>query len=485
MAKKDTNDKVLLKTLLAGIRSRTSTSTSEADTAISNPLTSYFNKSIATLRAVGKDMEAIRTLARTHGDVSAAVSATVRLANTPLRMRVYDADHQLSADGSNLLRSVLVRMTNTYDYTQGYDDRASLAGAVETLLRSVPLTGACALELVLDKNRLPYRLQPVSVESLKFKTSKANLGSTYKVIPYQQGRDGDIELDIPTFFFAALDADAESAYPFSPMEPALNSAVYHSEVVEDIRRVVKRSGHSRLVVKLLTQELIKAAPMDVKADPAKLSQWVEETRKSVQTEIEKLSPESALVFFDTIEAEYLNSEIGASADYKPFLETLDSLLATALKTPAAIVGKRTAGGSQNTSSTESLLFIKTAEGIHQPVETVLSRALTLAVRLYGFEGYVACEFDPIDLRPDIELNAFKLMEQQRILEQLSLGFLTDVEAAELLHTGPRAPNAPELSGTLFTVGKATEPPSPNGDPARTALVPDTPSSAGGKDNKQR
>jgi hypothetical protein len=485
MATKTTNDKVALKTLVSGIRSKTASSNTNADSAVGNPLTSYYNKSIANLRAVGKDLEALRILARTHGDVSAAVSATVRLANTALRMRVYDAEHQLNADGSNLLRSIIVRMTNAYDYTQGFDDRASLASAVETLLRSVPLTGACAMELVLDKQRLPYRLQPASVESLRFKTSKASLGSTYKVVPFQAGQNGDIDLDISTFFYAALDADPDSAYPYSPMEPGLNSAVYHSEVVEDIRRVIKRSGHSRLVVRLLTERLLKAAPIDVKSDPAKLSEWVEKTRQAVQTEIENLNPESALVFFDTIEAEYLNSEIGASADYKPFLETLDSLLATALKTPAAIVGKRTTGGSQNTSSTESLLFIKTAEGIRQPVETVLSRALTLAVRLYGFEGYVVCEFDPIDLRPDIELSAFKLMEQQLILEQLSLGFVTDDEAGELLHTGPRAPTAPKLSGTMFTVQQATEAPSPNSDPARTALTPSTPKAAGGKDNKNR
>lgn len=485
MATKKPADPVVIKTLVSGIKGKTAASNLDGSASVTNNLTSYYNKSISQLRSSGKTVEALRTLARVHGDVSAAVSAVVRLANTPLRMRVYDAAHQLDAAGSDLLRSILVRMTNAYDYSQGFDDRMALEGVTETLLRSIPLTGACAMELVLDKQRLPYRLQPASVESLKFKTSKANLGSTYKVIPYQAGKDGDIELDIPTFFYAALDADPESAYPYSPIEPALNSAVYHSEVVEDIRRVVKRSGHSRLVVRLLTEQLLKAAPMDLRSDPAKLSAWVEQTRQAVQDQIESLSPESALVFFDTIEAEYLNSEIGASADYKPFLESLDSLLATALKTPAAIVGKRTSGGSQNTTSTESLLFIKTAEGTHAPVQTVLSRAMTLAVRLYGFEGYVACEFDPIDLRPDIELEAFKIMRQQRITEQLSLGFLTDAEAAELLHTGPRAPGAPPLSGTMFHQGRVAEAPSPNSDPARRAMTTDAPKSGGGKDNRNR
>jgi len=482
----NTNDKVVIKKMVAGIKSQGAASKIDANNAITNNLTDFFNKTLNSLRASGKTFEAIRTLARVHGDVSAAVGATVRLADTEVYFRVYDNAHQLSSDGSDLLRSILVRINNTYDYNQGYDDRMPFSSVKTSLLRSLPLTGACALELVLDKNRLPYRLQPVSVETLKFKTSSLSLGNGYKIIPYQIGKNGVIELDSPTFFYASLDQDLSSVYSYSPLEPALNTSFFHAETVDDIRRVVKRSGHSRLVVRLMTEKLLANAPMDVKSDPTKLSEWVEDARLKVQTEIENLNPESALVFFDTIEADYLNSEIGASADYKPLMEMIDAVLATALKTPAAVVGKRTSGGSQNTSSTESLLFIKTAEGLHQPVQSILARALTLAVRLYGFDGYVTCEFESIDLRPKIELQAFKTMEQSRVLEQLSLGFISDQEAAELLHTGARSPDAPPLSGTMFySNSNAVNPPSPNTDPARKAMTTNAPKSAGGKDNKKR
>lgn len=479
-------DKIVIKKIVSGTQSANAASNADANTAITNNLTDYFNQTLANLRNTGKNLEAIRTLSRVHGDVSAAVAATVRLADTEMYMRVYDADHQLSAEGSDLLRSVLVRLNNTYDYSLGYDDRMPQSGVQTALLRSLILTGACSVELVLDKQRLPYRLNPTNIESIKFKTSSKNDGSNYKVIPYQTGADGDIDLDIPTFFYASLDQDLSSVYSHSPLQPALNTSFFHAETVDDIRRVVKRSGHSRLVVKMLTEKLLESAPIDIKTDPSKLAEWVESARVQVKTEIESLSPESALVFFDTIEADYLNSEIGASADYKPLMEMIDSVLATALKTPAAVVGKRTSGGSQNTSSTESLLFIKTAEGLHSPVTSIMSRALSLAIRLYGFDGYVQCSFEKIDLRPDIELEAFKTMQQSRVLEQLSLGFLSDQEAAELLHTGPRSPTAPELSGTMFHQGsKSQESPSPNGDPARRAMTTDAPSSAGGQDNESR
>jgi len=471
-------DKVVLSKLVTGAKTRSFADSVDSGTDIRNSHASYFNQTITQLRNLGKQLEAIRTLARVHGDVSAAVSAMVRLAMTNPRYRVYDSSHQLSYEGSQVLRTILLRLNTAFDYTKGYDDRQPLTGVFESLFRSLPLTGAAALELVLDENRLPYKLMPVSVETLKFQAKGR------KVIPVQtaSGAGKDISLDIPTFFYAAMDYDPNSAYPFSPIEPALNMAVFHSETVESIRRVVNRSGHSRLSVTLKLAELLASAPASVRSDPAKLATWVEAQRTTVKEQIEALGPEHALVMFDTMTADYLNSQIGNTSDYSPFMETLDGLLATTLKTPAAVVGKRTSAGSQNTSSTESLLFIKTAEGLHKPVASLLSRALTLAVRLYGGDFYVQCDFEPIDLRPEIELEAFKAMRQARILEQWSLGCLTDEEAAEELGTGPRAPGAPKLSGTGIYKPLANEAPSPNGDPARRAMTTDAPKSSGGRDN---
>lgn len=65
-----------------------------------------------------------------------------------------------------------------------------------------------------------------------------------------------------------------------------------------------------------------------------------------------------------------------------------------------------------------------------------------------------------------------------------MGWVTDDEAAHILGYGPRAPGAPNLSGTLFYKGgeaqanasKAT----PNSDPQGRALQPDTPKKAGGE-----
>lgn len=471
--------------LVAGIQTVDLSTNRGTDIPLPDASTFYFNKDIASIRTLSNAYDAMRALVKLSGDVAMSVTSYVRLANTELRFRVYDSSHQLSDDGTMLLRTWLASLSNLNDYTYGYDDRMPMSSVSETTLMELMLTGACAMELVLDKTRLPFRLQPVSPSKLKWRISELDTGNgiNHKIIPWQQAQGATVMLDIPTFFTARLDHDVTLTYPKPPLESALNAAIFSAEVMQDIRRAVRRSGHSRLVVTLNTELLLKAAPLDVKGDASALQDWMEGVRSSLEGQIAGLNPESGLVIFDTVTAEYLNSEIGASADYGPLVDVVDGQTATALRTPPSILGKRM-GGSQNVSSSESLLFLKHVAGLHNPAAAMFSRVFTLVVRLFGFDGYVVAEYQPVELRPVTELEAFKQMKQARVLELLSLGFMTDQEAAEELGTGMRAPGAPPLSGTMF-YGQSQASMDPGavangGDPAKRALTGDAPKKAGGK-----
>ena len=83
---------------------------------------------------------------------------------------------------------------------------------------------------------------------------------------------------------------------------------------------------------------------------------------------------------------------------------------------------------------------------------IYSRALTQAVRLQGQDVYVEFKYAELDLRPQAELEAYKAMEQSRILEQLSLGLISDEEACILL-TGNLPPEGYKpLAGSMFKSG---------------------------------
>jgi len=467
---------VLPRSLAKKAKAATPGSNQDSGSLIPRQNTQMVFETVRQLRDGGRKIEAIRKLARVDGTVSAAVFALVQNAMSGYSLKAFTTGtHEYNAEGTQLVRSVAASMDTLYDYTKGFSDKNTLDSAIETGLREVIETGAIATELVLNQERFPDRINVIPYEELQWKKRSQGLS------PVQQAAGGEIDLNIPTFWVAESHKEANQAYSSSMLEGALNTAFYYAEFIEDMRRAVRRSGHARITVKLDSEKVRASAPSDVASDPDKLRSYMEKTRDDIVSIINTLEPEDALVTYDLADIDSISAE-GEKMDYKELLAALSGMLSTSLKTHPSIIGLRLAG-SQSLSNTESLVYLKIARSVQVPVEQVMSRAMTLAVRLYGADVYVKFVFKPIDLRPETELEAFRIMQQDRILEQLSLGFITDEEAAELLGTGPRPPGAPPLSGTFFkdTTGADVNAgdASPNSDPMGNALQSDTPKKAGG------
>jgi len=456
----------------------TSASATGKGDAIPRESLQSLNSSITALRARNDDIAAIRALDRQDGTLSAAIFSFVEVANNDFSVKAYDTTtHQFSEEGTQTARSVMASLDTLHDYSKGFADKRSIAGILETSLLEVITTGALAQELVLNKSRLPDRVNVIPYDTLSW-VSRGD-GTKY---PQQESATGDqISLDLATMFISELHKHANKAYATTMMSASLSSTFHFGEFIEEMRRAVRRQGHGRLTFTLDSEKVVAAAPDDVKGDPEKLQVWLEQIRSTVEDEVKNLAPEDSIVSYDSCKVDLVKAE-GEKADYVPLMNALSGQLATSLKISPSILGLRI-NGSQSLSNTESLVFLKVARGIQRPVEENLSRLMTLAVRLFGSDVYVRFRFAPINLRPEDELEAFKTMKQARILTLLSEGFISDSQAADMLGTGPRPEGAPPLSGTFFMRGQKgidVDKVSPNSDPQGRALQSDQPNKAGGE-----
>jgi hypothetical protein len=93
------------------------------------------------------------------------------------------------------------------------------------------------------------------------------------------------------------------------------------------------------------------------------------------------------------------------------IDVLDAMNLAALKTMPAVIGKSNNG---QVASTEARLFALNCDALNRVVADVWSQILTLAARLAGFQGRVEFEFDPVELRPVLELEPQKTMKQSRL-----------------------------------------------------------------------
>lgn len=416
------------------------------------------NTDITTFRTNGTTRAVIRAFAAASPDLSNAVATAVRTAITANYTAVAkDMDGKFNREATALLQQLLTRFNVVKNYDEGFSNVNSIRECSEAMGKEIMLYGALACELVLDKSRLPYKIVPVSVTTVQLFQDKDGMKAKQA-----QAQGDPVDLDIPTFFYSALDQDLQEPYAASPLEPAIAPAIFLQEFMNDVRRIVKRTIHPRLHVTISEEKFRKNLPLEAQHDEEKMRAAMATMLSDIEDKVNNLAPEDALVFFDTLGFDYADhGNTGLASEYETIRSLAEGKLATGAKTMGTILGHQAA--SANIASAETLLYIKHAEGsIQFKLNEIYSRALTLAIRLFGFDCYVEFAYDRIDLRPDIEIEAFRSMKQSRVLELLSLGMITDEEACIKL-TGSLPPEGmTPLTGTMF-MSKKPDPSEENPD----------------------
>jgi hypothetical protein len=298
--------------------------------------------------------------------------------------------------------------------------------------------------------------------------------------PIQYVGGTEIDLDIPTFVYLAIDQDLLNAYSTSYFEAAIQPILADADFTNDLRRVLKRAVHPRVTAKLIEDKIKLAAPPDILSDPEKYGVFLNQLLADVENVINGLNPEDALVGFDSVEYGYMEGQAGdVAGTFQAVQAILNAKVATGAKTMPAVLGHTS---TANAASAETMLFLKHADIVRRKLNEFWSRMFTLAVRLFGNDVYIDFQYAQIDLRPTAELEAYRAMYQSRILMQLSLGMISDEESCVLL-TGQLPPAGMKpLSGTMFmSVGAAAAPPGAENPNSQTSTMtkqtqPGTPAS---------
>ena len=405
---------------------------------------------VSSYRLGADSREVIRNFTRASPELSAAVGAYVRTGITSNYTAVAkNLDGTCNPEASSTLMQLIARMDVLNDYTIGFDSSYSLRTICEIWARDIVTQGAMCGELVLDKARLPDKIQPIATQQIRMFPS----ADGKRLIPQQFVGGHYIPLDVPTFFMVTLDPDLLEAYPVSMIESAIQAVIFSGDFMNDLRRVVRKALHPRATVTIDEEKFRKGLPQDVTTDSTKLKAYMESMIGTIESRISTLAPEDVLVMFDTMGFDIANGgNTNLQGEYEAVQGMADSRLIAGAKVLPTVLGK--GGGTSNVASTEAMMFVKYVEGaVWGKLNEMLSKMFTLGVRLLGHDVYVEFRFNSIDLRPEAELESFKSMKQSRMLELLSLGFISDEECGIAL-AGVLPPSGfKPLSGTGFFSAK--------------------------------
>lgn len=392
-------------------------------------------------RNLSKTKAVVRQLTHSSPELSSATSMMLRV-GIPEKYTVTarDMDGKIDVASTALAQELLRRLTYLGNVDGSYGAQQTVQSLSEQMGLELLIEGAAALEVALDKARIPASLNPVAVSTLKM-YEEENATRMVQVIG-----GVEINMDIPTFIYVSLDQDLLQAYSASYLEAAVQPVLSDFDFNNDTRRTLKRAVLPRLTATIDSEKVKKMTPPEILADAQKFMDYKQTLIDNVEQVINGLSPEDALVNYDAIAFAYIDGGKDPSIIITKIQEALNAKLASGAKTLPVVLGH---GTSSNASSTEAVLYLKQANILRVKLNELYSRALTIAVRIMGADAFVEFVYEPLDLRPARELEAYKAMEQSRVLELLSIGMLTDEEACVML-TGNLPPTGYKpLSGTMF------------------------------------
>ena len=416
-------------------------------------------------RTANNSQELIKTLMFADPDVSAATNAYLTLADTEFQIHVTDLEGEEDKDGLQAVEKLVKALTTVTDYTLKFQRKKSLNQIAAQMRFMLLMRGSIGAELVFDKFLVPSEIKHVDTASLRWTEKKPNV---FK--PTQEQQDGDpINLDIPSFFYDDYRQDPTEVYSRSPFTAAVNTIAARQQVINDLYRIMQRTGYPRIDIEVAEEVLLKSVPDLFKDDPVQTRKWVTDQIASITAQVDNLRADSALVHTDSFTAKILNeSGPGRSMDVKSIIEVLNSANQSALKTMATVIGRGDSG--INTSTTEARIFAMSADQLNVPVANILSQMFTYAMRLSGSESIVRVEFKKAEMRPPDELEPQLAVKQARLLTLLSYGIISDQMFYRLMFNKPKPEGTPDLSGTGFLnpmsgdVDGADSDISPNADP---------------------
>lgn len=389
----------------------------------------------------------LRNLVRANPDLSAAVSAYLRVGIPEKYIAIArNPDGTVNDDATRLAWDMLQRFDKLPDYSSGFSQTGSVRMVAEALAKEGLLFGGMGCELVLDKGRLPYKFQPVTVPSLFF--YEDDYGPSRGLRPVQVVAGTEIDLDIPTFFLVYTDPSLVDAYPQSPLESAIQPVLTSQQFIQDLRRVMQRHVYPRYNIAIDEEKVRQIIPPEIlNGPPEDLDAFLNGLISQVETTINELGVEEALVHWSFIEVEYIKGDDTTADRFNALKEIIDANLAKGAKTMPAVLGN--GSGSQNVASTETLLFMLGADSmVRQKLQEIFSQMLTLAVRLFGQDVTVTFEFDDIEMRPETELEAFKAMRFDRLVKMYALGIIGAMEFCLRVNGFPMPAGFKDESGSL-------------------------------------
>lgn len=305
----------------------------------------------------------------------------------------------------------------------GFERSKGISKLVDQMILLAITRGAIAGELVMTPDLSEVvRISLVDPATIDFKLING------RYIPTQDNEK--IVLDIPTFVYEGIDEKVDDPYGRSPIFSALSMVLFQLQVLNDIKAVVHNQGYPRLDIMIIEEVLLRRMPISIRNNEEKKEKWLNERLRDIINMYNNLNPDDAFVHYDSLKfGEAGGKGSGALIDPEKLMHVIDNLIQSGVKTLSTLLGRRGAGQTESYAKIEIKLYMAGLAGIQRYISSFMEKMLTIYLNMKGKQGIVEFNFNPIEIRTELEQEQFRSTRLNNIALMYDRGWISQEEAA--------------------------------------------------------
>lgn len=337
------------------------------------------------LRQTCSEADAIELLVTEHPDVSMASANLVALSNQGFNVSFYGPNGE-TLDIESQWRKFAARV--------GRMNGKGLDGLVDQLHKSSYERGGMCFEVVVTRGARDiedvYLIDPISI-TWEYSAQKKDW------IPTQNTANGRVQnLKDGNFFYIPYDAKIGKPTSRLMFAPAIAAADHQMELYQSLNTVLYRIGLPRYDVSIDVQKVVESAPAEVRNDPSKLSKYVQDTVRNVQSSFRAIGPENDFVHTNDITVTSVSGSSGMSGvDARSFREIADVEIENGTQMLGVMLN-RYDSKTNALSSTEFQIMVRKIENVRRASKRAVEYIANIWLRVNGIAGYAVMEHNPVE-----------------------------------------------------------------------------------------
>lgn len=403
------------KPIYVGRASEVSTSRTEY-----SPFRTKGTKLLSRLRGTYDIYDAIDLLVKEHPDTSMGYAVLQSLVNQGGHIEFTSCSlassarilrewnefaERVNAVNSNGLDGLLVQL-------HGYDFRSG---------------GMCCEVVVNDDCTDIEDVYPIDPRYLKWKLEERNGKQVW--IPYQCVNGKQIDLSGANLIWIPYNPDGTPCGSLL-FAPAVSAADMQLEFLNSSQVVLYRVGTPRYDITLDRESLLKSAPPDVAANPAKANEYIQKTYDMVKASFASLSAENDIVHTDDTKISTIGGDSSAYFQgISAYADVIDVQMMNAVKTLGTLMNRRSSG-SYALSTVEFKVIVDMIEPRQRAEKRLVESIARIWLRVHGYNSSVTYTPNPIEWQSMLDKVEFNLKNEEFYRRADEYGYISPDEAAQ-------------------------------------------------------